>query len=440
MVNTLKHYYLGVLLILCLLLAGCNPPGPAEAITLKLAVFGEREISSSELSKWVHQYNENNPEVIIEMVNYAENSLDPVEALNQIKIEIAAGKGPDIINFNNLSYSPLDASCGILADIYPFMEKDESFNKEDFYFNIINSFSIGENLYILAPSYRIASFTTVNNNFLGLERFNVNKLIDAYNTKEDDAILFPGETKMAVLGMICYKSMENFVDWDKGICQFDSVNFKEIMHFANRFPLHLNFADDHSVMEYFTEGRAILYPASISNVFDTAMLRTLYGETPVYIGYPLDSGNGNMAEIADIAIGISSTSRNKDEAWMFIKSLLESEFQDNIQNGLPLSIISLEKRLAEAMEIEYDLNGDKIVREQIRFEGEVPIDIYMINNEDAEMLKSIIRKVEFNGEIDSTIYSIMLEEADYMFNDDRNADDVANIIQNRASIYVNENK
>ena len=34
----------------------------------------------------------------------------------------------------------------------------------------------------------------------------------------------------------------------------------------------------------------------------------------------------------------------------------------------------------------------------------------------------------------------MLEEADSLFHDDRNVDDVANIIQNRANIYISEKK
>jgi len=33
-----------------------------------------------------------------------------------------------------------------------------------------------------------------------------------------------------------------------------------------------------------------------------------------------------------------------------------------------------------------------------------------------------------------------MEEADYMFNDNRKVDDVADIIQNRASLYIQENK
>lgn len=438
----MKKQILLILLILCLSLTGCyaKSPSATETKTLTLAVFeSESQLSRSRLLQWVNLYNENHSDVIIEIVNYLDNYSDPFEALNQIKIEISAGKGPDMINFGG-QYSPLDASSGMLSDLYPFMQNDESFETQDFYYNILESFEVGDSLYVLAPSYRIDSYTTVNSGLSGLERMDIKQLADAYNMLDDDSILFPGETKKAVFGMICYGNLENYVDWGKGICYFNGDSFKNILYFANQFPQSLNMANDYSAKEIFTEHRALLYPVSIDNVYGPARIRTLYGETPTYIGYPFDSGNGNMAAITDIAIGISSTSKNKEEAWSFLSSLLDSEFQDNTERGLPLRVSSLEQKLEAAMKAEFDSNGEKTVKEQLIFDGEDPVNIYEISNEDAETLKAIISKIEFSMVVDSNLYRIILEEADYLFHDDRNVDDVAEIIQNRASIYINEKK
>jgi len=97
-------------------------------------------------------------------------------------------------------------------------------------------------------------------------------------------------------------------------------------------------------------------------IFNNTMkhrIRTLCGESPAYISYPIDSGNGNMAAISDIAIGISSASKYKEEAWGFLESLLDIEFQDNIKNGLPLRISSMEQKLEIAMSAELDSNGKR---------------------------------------------------------------------------------
>lgn len=438
----MKKHILWILLILCFLFTGCNTKSSktTEVKTLTLAVFeSESQLSRSKLLQWVNLYNEENSNVRVEIINYLDNYSDPFEALNQIKIEISAGKGPDMINFGR-QYSPIEASSGMMADLYPLMQNDGSFESQDFYYNILESFKVGESLYVLVPSYRIDSYATANSELSGLERMDIKQLVDAYNMMDDESVLFPGETKKAVFGMICYGSLENYIDWGEGICHFNGDSFKEILHFANQFPLNLNMANDYSTKATFTEGRALLYPVSIDNVYGTTRIRMLYGETPTYIGYPLDSSSGNMAAIVDIAIGISSTSKNKEEAWGFLRSLLDSEFQDNTENGLPLRISSLEQKLEGALKAEFDSNNEMVVKERLIFDGEDPVNIYEISNEDAGMLKSIISKIEFNAAIDYSLYNIMLEEADYLFNDNRNVDDVANIIQNRVSIYINEKK
>lgn len=162
----------------------------------------------------MESYNESHSDVQIELVNYSDNYPDPYEAINQIKIEISAGKGPDMINFGRL-YSPLDASCGMLADLYPLMQRDESFDEQDFYGNILRAFEVGDSLYVLVPSYGIDTYATTNEELAGLDRMDAGQLVNAYNTLDDESILFPGETKKAVFAMICYGSLENYIDWGR---------------------------------------------------------------------------------------------------------------------------------------------------------------------------------------------------------------------------------
>ena len=76
----------------------------------------------------------------------------------------------------------------------------------------------------------------------------------------------------------------------------------------------------------------------------------------------------------------------------------------------------------------------------MRFDGEDPVGIYEITEEDAETLKAIIGKVEFPQTTDYNLYNIILEEAAYLFNEDRDVEEVADIIQKRANIYVSEMK
>lgn len=190
----MRTYIIWILLIFCFGLTGCNtkPPEEIETKTLTLATIG-----GTNLSQWVNLYNENHSNVKIEIINYLDNYPDTHDALNQIKIEISAGKGPDMINFGG-QYSPLDASNGMMADLYPLMQNDETFDKQDFYCNILEAFAVGDSLYVLVPSYTIDSYATINDELAGLERMNIWQLVDAYNRLDNENILFSGGDEKAV--------------------------------------------------------------------------------------------------------------------------------------------------------------------------------------------------------------------------------------------------
>ena len=443
----MRKYFLSSIIILCVLITGCAMKSPQESvhsnpekIKLTLAIFQDQSFfAKSDLGRWVKQYCETCPEVEIEIINYMEQAGDFQEAMNQIKIEINAGKGPDMVQFGQL-YSPLEASCGMMADLRPFMKSDEIIDENDYYQNVLDSFAVGDSLYVLVPSFQVNTFTTTNSDLRNLDRMNINQLVDAYDSLDTGRVLFPGETKKSVFGMLCYGSLGNYIDWDEGSCDFNSDRFKQLLIFANQFPLNLNLSEDYSVKNVLTEGNTLLFPVTIDTVYETAALRTLYGETPNYIGYPFNSGNGNMAAIMDIAIGISSTSSHKEEAWIFLRGMLESEFQDEIENGLPVRVDAFEKKLEAAMLPEYDENGNTLVKKSYRFEGEEPLPIYEISEEDANTLRGVIRSIDSPATVDENLYCIMLDEVDYMFNDDRDVNEVADKIQNRASIYIQENK
>lgn len=443
-----KYFILGILLVLMLLCVACGKKEPTlqseqsteESKLLTMAVFQSVErFNRSDLGKWVTQYNETQSDVIIEVVNYLEKYPDMQDALNQIKIEINAGKGPDMINFGS-NYSPLDASCGMLTDLNELIQQDATYPKQELYRNVMDAFGVGDGLYVLVPAFHISTFATVREELAGKDRVSVQELVEIYKSLEEGVILFPGETKSAVFGMLCYGGLQNYIDWDKGTCTFDSESFRELLVFADSFPLELNISEDYSAKKIFEEGKALLFPTTISNVYGITYTRLLYGEIPAYIGYPFDEGNGNLAGIEEIAIGISATSKEKEAAWSFMKTLLGKEFQDGLQKGLPVRKSSLEDKLTQALEAELDGNGEKVPKDYLIFDGEDPVEIYEISMEDAEELRKIIEKVQYNDTMDLTLYNILLEEAEYLFHKNRDVENVADVIQNRAGIYISEGK
>ena len=64
--------------------------------------------------------------------------------------------------------------------------------------------------------------------------------------------------------------------------------------------------------------------------------------------------------------------------------------------------------------------------------------IYSIGIDERDILLEIIEGIDSGLMVDYPIYQIVLEEAEAYFQDDKSASDVADIINKRAQLYMNE--
>lgn len=398
---------------------------------------------SQDLKKQVEAFNQNHPEYMIEIKAYGDLAVEGTDAMSMIQIEIAAGGGPDIIDFGYL-YSPMVVGSGIVEDLSAYMDADEDFHEEDYFMNVIDAFSGNEKTYVISPQFSIRSFAGRKEDLGDATSWNMQEVVSYFEGNEQDRILFPGDSRKEVFGFLCMGSMGNFVNWTDGTCSFDDGAFKELLLFADQFPDQRIYNEDYSVLQQFQSGKALLYPVSITGVYETAKVRSIFGDAPVnYIGYPMSGSNGNIARMGNIVLGINKNGSHKEAAWEFVKSFLKEEYQSNIEGGLPLLKRELEIRLKKACEIEYEENasGERVekVKDRIIFEGEEPIDIICIDRQDAETLLEIVDNVDTAYATDMDLYTIILEEVSGYFEDDREINSVIEIIQNRASIYISEN-
>ena len=69
------------------------------------------------------------------IVEYEWDGLDghPADSFaTWLSMHILSGNGPDMVEYGGY-YSPAVASGKLMEDLYPYMDADESFQKEDYY-------------------------------------------------------------------------------------------------------------------------------------------------------------------------------------------------------------------------------------------------------------------------------------------------------------------
>lgn len=414
--------------------SGCGN-NKAEAIRkLTVGTIGEMP----EVQKQADEFNRTHEDVQIEVKAYKSDSVSGMRSVDVAKMEIAAGKGTDILIFDSW-FSKSDIAGGMLKDLSTYMEADEEFDKGKYYTNILDAYKLENKQYVLPVSFQISTFAGKAELLGQGKNWTMEQFAKCFLEKKEGMTLFPGDTKIAVFGWLCTGSLDSFIDWGSAQCFFDSEAFVHMLEFSNQFPAKFIYDEELSVQKEFRENRALLYPVNISDVYQVSLTNCLFEREEInYIGYPSVAGNGSIIKSASYVLGITENCTEDEAAWQFIKMFFEEDYQRKIQDSIPVLKTALEAWIEEAKTTEYDENGEAKRKAESLFEGGDALWVTEISEEEAEQLRNIIQNAEMLSTVDTELYDIVLEEAAVYFEGDRRAEETADIIQNRVKIYVGE--
>lgn len=426
---------------LALLLTGCGSQSEENRVTLVLADFA----NDYELQKQVEIFNQNHTAYQIEIKQYQRFEQEDGDGIERLQREIVSGKGPDLINFG-YGYSVTDILGKYTEDLFPYFEELTAKGENTYFTNILQAFAYEDGLYAMPVSFCLQTFAGRSSLIGERESWSIEGLMDCYESARKKAggslMLYPGEMKKDVFGTFLIGSVENYVDWEQGTCSFDGDEFKKLMEFANQFPDSLNITEDFSPLGCFAAGDALLYPMTLSSIYDICKAEMVLGEAVTYIGYPVNGEDGTVIQASDLMLAISIGSEHKEIAWEFLSQFLQEDYQNNIERGFPINKAALEKQLQQGLCLEYTeaADGSKkpIVKGEIIFEGEEPLKIYKMTEAEVSTLVQLIERASIGSAYDSRLHTILLEEVDSYFAGDKTLDKTAEVMQGRAQMYVGE--
>lgn len=125
-----------------------------------------------------------------------------------------------------------------------------------------------------------------------------------------------------------------------------------------------------------------------------------------------------------------------------MRGYLTDEYQDEIIYGFPVSIKALDAMGEKAMKVDtyIDENGNEVESPDYYYMNGVDVEIKPMTQEEVENLKQMLYTFNQVYTYDQELMNIISEESAAFFSGQKNAKDVASIIQSRVQIYVNENR
>ena len=404
------------------------------------------------LRKRIVEFNKESEQYRILVKDYSQyDTMDDYSAgVTQLNNDILTGQVPDILVLD--SSMPVEAyvAKGVLADIGKMIEEDEGLDMEDYMTNVFDAYSVDGKLYSVIPSFYVATVmakTADVGKEPGWTMADLQALMDAH---PDASVFGQTYTRGEVLRTMLVNNSERFVNRDTGKCNFDSQEFMDVLKFVAQFPEDFDWeslGDDYwnNAESQYRTGATLLMNISISDFSNyTYNAHGYFGEPVTLIGYPTEEGNG-AAVIANSQYAIAAKSSNKEGAWEFLRYYLTEDYQtneDEMSWQLPVYKDALLDKLEKAQERPYweDENGNKEYYDQYFWMNGQEFILEPLSKEEADNLYEYICSVNMAYSYDENLYVIVEEEAAAYFAGQKSVEEVVEIIQSRAQIYINESR
>lgn len=415
----------------------------SEAVQKEEITYGTVSLDW-DMKRLIINFNKSNEKYRIVVKEYG--SEDYQAGITQFNADLTTANCPDLIDLSSLNYS-MYVSKGILEDLYSYMEKS-GLKKSDYVENVLTAYEVDGKLYAMMPEFYVSTIMAKQSLVGDITGWTLSEMLD-FAEENNPENLFSYGSRYSIFYDCIYNNIDEFIDWETGKCSFDGEDFIRTLEFAAKYPdpEEINYNDEQEgTYARLKANKILLMDSSISSVQQFQMFQGMFGEKIAFVGYPNNERQGNLIMPSGGCVGISSRAKNKDGAWEFIQNMISQEHQENLTNdwGFPIMKSALDKKFEEDMTPEYyeDENGEQVETTKTSWGyDDFNMDIYAAKQEEIDAVRGLLESAnKIAGNVDEQLTSIITEEADPFFKGQKSAADVANIIQNRIQIYVNENR
>ena len=405
------------------------------------------------------RFNKKSTEYRITIEDYSKYNTEEDYTLATTKLnnDMIAGKVPDILHINTSMAVNTFVEKGLLANIDEMIKGDAELSQQEYMDNVFEAYRVNGALYQVVPHYYIRTWIGKKSLVGDRNHWTMEDVKQAATKLVGDKSIFGlGMTRDTFISMMMNYCGSDFIDKNEGKCNFNNQNFISMLEYARTLPESEETGGDEDYWQHYwesyqtmyRENRALLMECTVGDPYSIKYsVNGQIGEDVSYIGFPTETGSGSYVE-SSITYAISAKSANKDGAWQFVRFFLTEEYQKNedykygYSDGMSILKKLVREQVDKTMEKPYwtDENGQKVEYDDTYWINDEEIIIQPFTKEQADNLFNFLSSVKNTSYSDENISKIVDEEIASFFAGSKSAADVANMIQNRVQLYLNENK
>ncbi|WP_253957164.1 ABC transporter substrate-binding protein [Paenibacillus oleatilyticus] len=383
------------------------------------------------------KYEEKHPNIEIQISYHQMDEGDPhaeekiENFIKKTNTQMLSGKGPDLVEMDHL---PMDnyVNKKVLANLSDMMEKDPEFKKEQYFQNILEGVKLNGSVYGMPTSFfldglvgdeeaiRKTGVTFDDARWTWSEFSETAKAMAKKGDQRYGFMSYPA----GLLNVMVKSNYSLYVDQVNRKANFQSEPFINLMKqvksmfdekVVTQEPRQAYFRMQHII----SPADYILTPKEI---FDQPKL------------YSKPKGEGQKAGgffHAYRKMGINEKSAVKKEAWDFIKFLMSEEMQPSPERaGFPMNKAIFHKQVKQLLQ-----TGTVKAHEEGPLKGKT----FKVTEADLQGLEQHVSGAIYHVPFQpSKLEGIIIKESEAFFKGQKSAEDVAKLIQNRATTFLNE--
>lgn len=390
------------------------------------------------------KFNKTNDDYRIVINDYSKYDSDDETSggANRLNTDIVSGNAPDILVLD--SDMPVDSyiSKGLFEDMSEYFKNDEELSKTKYMDHVMEAFKTDGKMYKLIPSFYVETVVAPKKDVGDGYTWTIDqleKLVKDKNIQHKN--IFGPLARDEVFEMALSLSGSQYIDWSTLTCSYDSDAFIHLLEFVNEFPKELEEDDYYNdTSAYWRQGLSLadrFYLNSFSDYNYEA--KGTFGEEIATVGFPSDNGSG-AALYPNVQLTMSASSEVKDGCWQFMRYFLTDDFQKTIDGSWPVSMTKMDELAAAAKKkpTYVDEDGKEVEYDDTWYIGETEIIINPMTDDEINEVINYINSIDQVGNANEEVANIIYEEAEAYFSGQKSAKEVADIIQSRVQIYVNE--